>query len=254
MLAALAIGVVPAVASQAGAPDASTAAKKGPIVDLFKNGLVRFPFSGYTWAVRDSPTKVYPGPMQYSGLNVYPDLQGRLHFKVTTNIGGIWTGAEATTVERLGYGKYTWTLDSPINNFDRNVVLGLFSRSTTAKDSAREIDIEVATFGRIEKMPSQYVVQPAGAPGHLTRHPAPQTKSSVLTFDWMPGKVVFASYDQSGKKVAGWTFTGKSVPIEGENNVTINVWTYLGLAPTNNKTQEVIVRSFDFCQRGTVCK
>lgn len=215
--------------------------------------MITLPFSGHMWQVRDTARPSYPGPVPYSGTNAYLDAQLRMHLKVTANPVGVWTAAQVTATDLMGYGTYTFSVDSPVNALDRNVALGLFSRSSTAKDSAREIDIEVAKFGREEKLPSQYVVQPAGAAGHLVREPAPQTTSSVMQFVWRPGRVDFSSYEAGGRRIAHWTFAGSSVPIEGENQVTMNLWTFLGQAPSDYKTVEVIIKKFSYCALDASC-
>lgn len=214
---------------------------------------LELPFSGYWWSLRHSDAPSEPGPNSFSATNAYLDLSGAMHLKLTQDPLGKWGAAEVDSVDLFGYGTYTWTVGTSLTGFDPNVALGLFTRSGTAVDSAREIDIEVARWGRTwEPKGAQFVVQPAGDPGHLVRVDAPAGTNSVLQFVWKKGRVDFMVVD-AGRILERWTFKGASVPVEGENRTSMNLWTYGGFPPTDGLTHEVVIKKFTFCPIESTC-
>lgn len=95
-------------------------------------------WSGYTWTVRDcQQTQSTPGPNYWSAGNVWVDQNGWLHLKIS-NSSGNWCCAEIVSTQTFGYGTYAFYTVSRVDNFDKNVVLGLFAY----KDDSHEVDIE----------------------------------------------------------------------------------------------------------------
>ena len=108
-------------------------------------------FSGYDWWVKSSPGLVGPGPNYFSDRadDVWVDAQGRLHLKIVYR-NGRWYSTEVFGADPLGYGTYTFTLASRVDQLDKNIVLGLFTWDDT--DPAyyhREIDIEFSRWGEV---------------------------------------------------------------------------------------------------------
>ena len=214
---------------------------------------LKMPFSGYLWNVRHSSVPTAPGPNLFVATNAYPDISGAMHLKVTPDPFGQWGAAQLDSDQSMGYGTYTWTIGTPLSDFDRNMVLGLFTSSPSATDSSREIDIEISRWGRTnEAKPAQFVVQPASAKGHLVRVNAPSSSSSTLQFVWQKGRVDFTMLD-AGRVIERWTFKGSSVPEEGLNRVSMNLWLASGQPPSDNATFEVIIKKFSFCAIGATC-
>src|SRR5690348_11190411 len=100
-------------------------------------------FSGYQWQVKSSRGKTGPGPNVFSSSNqnVWVDGQGRLHLAITHS-GNRWYCAEVLATQSLGYGTYTFTLDSSVGALDPNVILGLFTWSNDPSFAHRELDVE----------------------------------------------------------------------------------------------------------------
>ena len=213
-------------------------------------------FSGYDWMVKSSPGRVGPGPNYFSGSsnNVWVDLQGRLHMRITFS-NGRWYCAEVGTRRSLGYGAYRFYLDSPVDNLDPNAVLGLFTWSDDPAYNNREIDIEFSRWGDATNTNNaQYVVQPWDLPQHLLRFPVPSGMSATThSFTWSSNRVYFRSLKghyrtppSNSYILRQWTFTGSGVPKAGGENARIKLWLMNGDAPTEGKTLEVIIKKFEF--------
>jgi hypothetical protein len=84
-------------------------------------------WSNYSWEIRNDTGG--PGPNTFSKDNVRVDADGSLRVQIVQR-DGHWTCAELNTTERLGYGTYEWVTQSRVDDFDRNVVLGLYSYPT----------------------------------------------------------------------------------------------------------------------------
>jgi hypothetical protein len=209
-------------------------------------------FSGYSWAVKSSSDVVGPGPNRFSdsARAVWVDTAGQLHLRMTHNSGG-WSCAEVTLTRSLGYGTYRFSVASPIEALDPNVVLGLFTWSDDPAYSNREIDVEFARWADpFDLTNAQYVVQPADRAGHLSRFAEPALlEPSIHSFSWGPARVSFASAAGSGQPIAAWTYAAADVPRPGGEHVHINLWLDKGLAPTNGAEVEVVLSRFSFTPR-----
>ncbi len=219
-------------------------------------------FSGYDWWVKTSPGLVGPGPNYFSDNtnNVWLDAQGRLHLRIT-NRSNLWQCAEVVTRRSFGCGTYRFELESPVNNLDPSVVLGLFTWSDDPAYTHREIDIECGRWADSnDTNNAQYVIQPWDFFGHLVRYavPAGLTNSTHL-FTWETNRVSFqsqrGSYSPSpgpANLISAWAFTNAAaVPQAGDENVRLNLWLIDGNPPTDNHEVEFIIRSFQFVPLGT---
>jgi hypothetical protein len=203
-------------------------------------------WSGTTWDIKTSRSAVGPGPNVFDRANVTVDASGALHLGIARTATGTWTCAEIIGPTSYGYGTYTFTLASPVDAFDPNVVLGLFTWSDKAPYAHREIDIEFARWGTGGLTNAQFVVQPATAAGHLSRFTQTAAAPSTQSFTWQPGRITWLSRDASGNVIASYAYTGTDVPKPGDERVRLNLWLFNGAAPTNGQPVEVIVRSFVF--------
>jgi hypothetical protein len=82
-------------------------------------------FAGQVWDVKTNTVPLGPGPCLYSdsNSNVWVDGQGQLHLKIT-NQNGQWYCAEVISRSILGYGNFTFSVNSTVANLDPNIVLG----------------------------------------------------------------------------------------------------------------------------------
>lgn len=205
-------------------------------------------WSGMSWQVVTSKTAVYPGPNVFAKANVSVDGSGFLHLRIARDLKNRWASSEIIGPTRCGYGTYTFVTATPLNGFDPNVVLGLFTWSDKARDAHREIDVEIARWGSAtDSTNSQVVVQPHNATGHVHRFTASGAVRTRHRFTWSAGRVTFVSTSlDTGATIASYTYTGADVPKPGDERVHLNFWLYAGAPPTNWLPAEVIVESFTF--------
>ncbi len=208
-------------------------------------------FAGYDWVVR-GPEHGGPGPNRWDPANVWVDVDGALHLRVTHDARG-WSCAELRSIERLGFGTYRWVVDGPVDRLDPNVVLGLFPYPApdVGADGTNEIDIEYSRWG-----------DPTGPAGSFTVWPAeqglpPATKAFTFslagattssTFTRTPNRVTFRS--QEGSTILGrWRFAPPDPTRRISQDpmlVHMNLWLLLGHPPTGGQEVEIVIRSFSF--------
>ena len=210
-------------------------------------------FSGMTWYVRNFPLKTYPGPQFFIDDNAFVDGSGRLHLKLT-RCQDSWCAAEVFTTDTVGYGTYSFQIDSPLNTLDPNVTLGLFTWDELASDQFhREWDIEFSRWGQPNaSFSAQYVVQPYNGPNNMVRFlmsPATVT-SHVVT--WLPSQVGFSSVAGSltapGATINQWTYSGGQTPPPqvGDARLHLNLYVNNGQAPLVPANTEIIINRIQY--------
>lgn len=214
-------------------------------------------FAGYTWSVRDYGGG--PGPNNWNPDNVYVDDQG-LHLKIT-NDNEVWNCAEVTMTQDLGFGTYSFEVTGRPDQFDPNVVLGLFNyppSPATGPDGSNEIDIEFAQWGDA-KNPNRLnwtVYPPALGPKPTDKHVPMKLSNGASThsFEWSATGVNYTSYEGYGdtisaKPFAKWNDAPKSpakhIP-QSPLRVHINFWLANGHAPIDGKPIEIVIHNFTF--------
>jgi hypothetical protein len=210
-------------------------------------------FSGRTWNVKAAAAPVGPGPNYFSDSeeDVWVDQDGRLHLTIVHR-NNRWYCTEVFTTEPLGYGTYTFTLASPVDELDKNAVLGLFTWDDTAPGyNYRELDIEFSRWGEDEAENAQYVVQPWDHAGNRHRfNMTLQGPYSTHWFTWVSSSVEFWSYQghapDLGDEIQHWLYGGGDVPPAGAGNARINLWLLNGVPPSDGQGAEVIIERFEF--------
>ena len=208
----------------------------------------RVTWSGGQWQVKTSNAAVGPGPNIFSKANVSVDAAGFLHLRIAKDAQNRWTTAEVIGPSSLGYGTYTFTIATPLDALDPNVVLGLFTWSDRPQYAHRELDIEVARWGNAaDPTNAQFVVQPYDRPGHLVRFAATNAVRTVQQLIWRAGEVTFTSRRlDTGATVATYVYRGTDVPKPGDERPRLNLWLFNGASPTNGQQVEIVVESFTF--------
>ncbi|MGH6635400.1 MAG: hypothetical protein ACRED0_04455 [Gammaproteobacteria bacterium] len=110
-----------------------------------------------------------------------------------TRSGGRWYCAEVVSADSFGFGTYRFSLDSPVDALDPNVVLGLFTWSDDPAYNNREIDIEFTRWGDPNNQNAQYVVQPYTLPQNIIRFDMPPAIDQSLHQVSMGGHSRFLS-------------------------------------------------------------
>lgn len=210
-------------------------------------------FSGYRWYVKSSGSGTLgPGPCYFgdSSQNVFVDEKGHLHLQIFHD-GTRWNCAEIVCLDEMGYGTYTFELESDPSILDKNTVLGLFTWADDA-ENGKEIDIEYSRWGDSQNPNGQFVVQPWNLSGHRHRFEFPSTDSpSTHRFQWQKGKAMFQVYINEDNRhphdsiVSRWTFMGNT-PKPGRVHPRINLWLLNNQPPSDEQPQTVIIRRFHF--------
>jgi len=202
-------------------------------------------FSGRTWHVK-SGSRLGPGPNDFSDSseNVWVDDQGHLHLAIT-KVDGRWRCAEIVADRSLGFGEYRWIIEGDLSSLDRQVVLGLF----TYESANREIDFELSRWGDAAKPNAQFVVQPYTLNGHIHRFDT--GKASLLTSSivWEKSQVRGRCWEGAQpvkQSLTDWMYKGRMIPAPGKERARANLWLFGGKGPSSNRSEEVLIRSFEF--------
>ena len=210
-------------------------------------------FSGYTWTVRNTLNKQGPGPNYFKTGNVSVDKNGYLHLFIKKDSAtGEWSAAEVTADNLLGYGTYQFVVDGQLDKLDKNIVLGLFNYS--GNDGLDEMDIEFARWGNDSFPNLNYTIWPAQKAFKNASAVKEFTLGSNLSTHYFrrnADSVVCSSFNgitpDPGKLIYSYTFTGSTVSISKLSMpVHINLWLFDGHPPANQKTVEIIIRSFTY--------
>ncbi len=204
-------------------------------------------FAGLDWFVKTAPVGVSPNGDFFSEDNAFVDSSGQLHLKVS-KCSGAWCSAEVFTQQTVGYGAYSFTLGSPLNNLDPNLTLGLFTWDAQDSDqSNKEWDIEFSRWGDSGATSNaQYVVQPYDGPSNLFRFLIGPGMPSVHTVNWAPSQVSFSS--ASGFPIANWTYSANSppVPTPGDVHLHLNLYVNRGSGPVSPTGTEIVIKSLQY--------
>jgi len=205
-------------------------------------------FSGYEWTVKSSNGRVGPGPNYFSGSrkSVWKNRSG-LHLKIR-KINGRWHCAEVISKKSLGYGTYTFYLNSRVDKLDRRTVVGLF----TYRNDKNEVDIEFSRWNKKRrKTYLQYVVQPYYRYGNMHRKNL-QVRMTRTThrFRWTRKYILFESFKgwstSQRKRFESWKYTGPDIPNAKRLKTHINFWLYQGKQPSSKRSAELVIKKFRF--------
>ena len=198
-------------------------------------------FAGRTWTVK-AGSSLGPGPNSWSAANAYTDAAGALHLHISKESGSTaWQCAEIFLTESLGYGTYSWVVETNVTRLDPYAVLGLF----TYEDDAHEIDAEMSRWGNAANPNNaDFAVQPSDAKGNLLDYNIPLTVGATLVnYSWAKGSATFTLRERGGIWSTRWNRTGPSVPAAtGKEAVHINLWLFRGHAPA--AATEVVISDF----------
>jgi hypothetical protein len=207
-------------------------------------------FAGRIWSIKDSGGALWgPGPNVFTSdpQQVWVDEQGRLHLRID-QVGGAWRSVEVIAQDSLGYGNYRFTIETPLDALDPNVVLGLFTWSDQRAYNHREIDIEFARWGDPAAVANvQYTVQPYTTAGNQRAWwLGPGYGTTQHAFRWSSARIDFTS-TAYGNTLQSWSFTRRTgIPKPGGETPRINLWLFGGKAPLDGRPAEVVISAFEF--------
>lgn len=210
-------------------------------------------WSGYNWVVK-SGTGMGPGPNNWSEANVSPDQAGGLDMRIS-NPGGAWQCAEITSTQPFGFGTFQFWVDGPVDQLDKNIVLGLFQYG--GADGINEQDIEFSQFGAAQRPHGNFTVYPAS--------PGPRETTQQFSFDlqgktattgryaWQSTGTAFVLldgfHDDDLGQIHSWSFTPGDyqhlVP-QTPMAVHINLWLFRGQPPSNGQPVAIKLKKFSY--------
>lgn len=206
-------------------------------------------WSGYRWRVKEAKL-TGPGPNAFSSdsANVSVDQDDQLHLKIEQR-DSTWYCAEIILDHSLGYGVYTFRLDSRVDSLNYNTIFAGFIYDSTAQ----EFDME---FSRILADPhnAQYVIQPWYIPGHIEYFDMPDTSQTSHSFEWRSDRIVFKSWrghadsSSAATLIHAWTYAGEDIPTPGSDRMRFNLYLAGGDPPSGGSTDEVTVTTFRFAE------
>lgn len=202
-------------------------------------------FSGITWNVRNGSGGPGPNIWSDSADNVWVDSDGLLHLKIR-KVGNTWYCSEIIAQQSFGYGEYRFYVASNVENYDPEIVVGLFNYET----DLREIDIEFSKWGNPANVSGWYTIQPVVA-GHQHSFSLNLTGDySTHKYIWNSSNIFFQSYHghsatlpSPDKLISEWTYTGNNIPPVGNERLHINFWLMGGHAPINQQDAEFVVKA-----------
>lgn len=239
-LVALLVSLTSCVSAATGLPEINT-------------GPRELDFGGLKWRIKSSTTPVAPGPNYYSSSPeaVWVDDRG-MHLTIGKQ-GEHWYATEIFTRSRVGYGTYTFTVETDARSYDPAVVAGFFTWDTAPEEFNREIDIEFAAWGAEQGTKFQYVVQPYTSPERIVVFdPKLQGNTTTHRIVWKPDMLEFSSYhgrvdpdspEARENFMNKWTFEG-TPPSEGRVRFRINLWLFQGKEP--KKPVEMTLNAFSY--------
>jgi len=215
-------------------------------------------FSGYDWRVRNSVNLDAPGPNNWDQNGVWVDDKGYLHLKLA-RVNGEWQCSEIYLTQKLGFGRYRFDIEGPVDKLDPNVVFGLFHYPShdMGKDGTNEIDIEFSQWGTHSGQACNYTVWPVQAKqfhhNHHAFHFLLDDNKTTEQYTWTSTSIRFQSFqgfgDNEEHQFSDWVFNPPNpltLIAQHPMMVCINLWCFKGRPPTDGKPVEVIVRSFKF--------
>ena len=207
-------------------------------------------WSGYTWDVRSQGLSG-PGPNLWSDSTANVSVNGsELDLAITHQSNG-WASSEIDSHTHLGYGSYTWVVNSNLSAsaLDNNEVLGLFTYDDNSPESSHnEIDIEASHWGDPTFPTGSGTVYQTATRQIEKDFPFTSSPPYVASFDWEPGSIHWHITDATGAVVADWTFTS-GIPTPATEVPIINYWRFNNVAPTSVRTMRIA--SFTFTPTGT---
>jgi endo-1,3-1,4-beta-glycanase ExoK len=214
------------------------------IICFCSSPTIALRWSGYDWTVRAGHGDPGNNFWSDSKNNVWVDSYGKLHMTIK-NSGGKWYCSEIDSTNLYKYGKFTWKVDSPVLNLDKNAVLGLF----TYTDDYNELDIETSQWSDAKENHLWYTIQPYTVPGNDISYISPtssyRTATNVTyTIDWEPTYVRYKATLSTGKVIADWDYTKINGIPKLPGNAIINFWLSNGKPLSNGKNAEIIISSF----------
>lgn len=213
-------------------------------------------FAGHDWRPKNG-CHIDPGSNRFSeGCASVDPVSGALHLSAGRT-DGLWHSCELIGTQPLGFGRYVFTIETPVSQLDPNVILGFFTWDTNAPaNHFREIDFEFGRWGDPEDPNAQYVVQPWNLAGNRHRFDILYDSGTTTTthvLDWRPDGIDFLSYYGAFRQdpepesiIQALSYAGTDNPPAGEETVRMNLWILPEADSAAAQAAEVVVADFRF--------
>jgi hypothetical protein len=202
-------------------------------------------FSGLTWNVRNGSGGPGPNSWSDSPNNVWVDAEGQLHLKIRKD-ANTWYCSEIYAQQSFGYGEYRFYVATNVENYDPEIVAGLFTYET----DSREIDIEFSRWGNAAWLAGWFTVQPVITGNQQNFALNLVHDSSTHKFTWESNSIFFQSYlghhstlPSTENLISEWNYTGNSIPPVGNERLHINFWLFGGHMPVNQQEAELVIKA-----------
>ncbi|MDD4468239.1 MAG: hypothetical protein PHF68_03745, partial [Candidatus ainarchaeum sp.] len=220
---------------------------------LSEDGCI--PWCGVNWRAQMG-TDQAPADNNWSRSpnNVWVDEDNKLHMTIK-NDDGAWNCTELRTSPIL-FGKFTWTIESPIFNLDKNAIFGLFLYT----DDTHEIDIEISRWTADQNDLILYSVQPSEVEGNSTGYVPSVTIDGITTaesgysgsdltcqIDWQPDYINWKAWDNNGNIIAEKHYTDVTQIPKVALELRMNLWLKHAIPVDGNDIEIVISRATVFC-------
>jgi hypothetical protein len=208
-----------------------------------------FNWSNHRWRIKKGDL-LGPGPNYFSDdtANVWIDQENRLHLKIDYR-DNKWYCAEVVLDHSLGYGLYTFKLDSRVDSLDYNTIFAGFIYEMIDE----EFDIEFSQR-LADPFNAQYVAQPWYTPGNIEFFNMPSSSKTSHSFEWRSDRIICNSWNGHSDTPTGatlihsWTYTGEDIPMPGGERMIFNLYLFGGEAPVQGLEDEAIITSFQYTE------
>jgi len=210
------------------------------------------------WVVKHSSKKLGPGPNYFSSANVHFQEDGSIQLNITEE-NDKWYCAEMFFKKPLGYGTYTFTIDSPLNRLDEQVVLGMFLYHLDAAKNLEEIDIELLRHVDKNKQAAFTIHNKDSKQDHNFQHTFEvlTPNSTIFSIDWRETQVIFLAKTITGQVISKKTYpdpqhipppvhSSQNIPPPDSMIVHLNLYLFQGKAPISGTTTNVKVKNISF--------
>lgn len=208
-------------------------------------------FKTSDWVVKEEITPIGPGPNYFSSDNVTFLESGEIKLSIEKR-NNKWYCAEIFLNRSLGYGLYSFSIDSPLNMLDEQVVLGMFLyHFDTSTNILEEVDIELLRHVDPTKQAAFTIHNKMGGPNHYFQNSFEVVTANPITFsiEWREDFITFLAKTNSGDIIASEKYLDiVNIPSPENMIAHINLYLFQGKEPISGKGADIILKEFSYCK------
>lgn len=210
-----------------------------------------FTWSDTTWVARSNTGGPTANDL-WDPKNVTINENGHLRLAVTRVEDTLYAAEARTTRTGWGYGTYRIKLASPVDHYEHNIVVGIFTFDyDDPAYGRREIDFEASSWGNSSAPVAWTHTFWSGNGSDSDSHiqssiAAPSDPGIEHVLEWTPDHLYWVSYLSDGTVLSEDTYTGANRPIPGGESFVLNLWVFNGTAWESSVPAELVIESFSF--------